>query len=450
MTMKIGVLLFASAIIGSGCIDNTTYATQERSDKVAEYILKTEPKPQHSMKIDMEGKVEFLGYDLKAANPRPGSKLEITWYWKAKKDVGPGWRLFTHCMSDGGSGKFNRDTSGPVRASFQPEHWRAGMIIKDTQTFSIPKDWDADNLEVRVGLWKGSERMKGNTGMDDANRIRGPKLKLKAPAPKKPPVTIAYTAVPPKIDGKFKDEEAWKSATLLNPFVTTMKGTPVAKKTEMKVMWDEKNLYIAFTAEDQNLKSQYTKQDDELWHEDAFEMFIDPLADKTDYYELQVSPKGIVFDSHLPKYRKNQNEWSSKMVQGVSVDGTVNNDSDADKGWSGEIAVPFASLSTGGGVPPKAGDIWAVNFFRIDAGGEKAEYSAWSAPMRGDFHTLAKFGRIQFGKPGEPATSEKPTPATKPAPAAKPASGDKPEKPNGAAEKPVKSGADKAANKPVV
>ncbi len=436
MTMKMSVLLLASAIFAAGCIENSNYATEERSDKVAQYILKTEPKVQHPLKVDLEGKVELLGYDLKPDSSRPGGRIEITWYWKVKKEVGPGWRLFTHCMSDNTDDRFNRDTTGPVRTSFQPEHWRAGMIVKDTQSFVIPKDWGADNLEIRVGLWKGGDRLKGNTGMDGDNRIRGPKLKLTSPAPKKPPLTIAYTATAPKIDGKL-DDDAWKAATALTPFVNTMKGTPVSLKTEVKLMWDEKNLYVAFTAEDKNLTSQYTKHDDELWHEDAFEIFVDPMGDKKDYYELQVSPKGVVFDSHLPKYRKNQNDWSSNMVASVVGGGTVNNAEDTDKGWSGEIAVPFASMSEGGGIPPKAGDKWTANFFRIDAGGEKAEYSAWSPPMRGDFHTLGKFGPIQFGKPGEaipgnkteeskPSVENKPTPKDKPSAENNPATKNEP------------------------
>jgi hypothetical protein len=405
MKMSRCPLILPVAIIALGCIENTSYVTRERSDKVAGYLLKKVPKIQHAKKIDLEGKVEFLGYDLKADNPKPGSKVEVTWYWQVKRPPGPGWRLFTHGIG-GGEAKLNKDTAGPIRGSFQPEHWKAGMIIKDPQSFKIPDNWASETLELRTGIWKGAARLKGKTGMDRDNRIKGPKLKVQL-KPQAPPVDIPYAAAAPVIDGKFENEAAWKSAVSLKAFVNTIKGTPFRQKTDVKLMWDDKNLYVAFTAQDKNLKTQYTKHDDELWHDDAFEIFLDPKGDKKDYYELQVSPKGVIFDAYLPKYRKNQNDWSSNMKAAVAVDGTINDESDTDTGWSGEIAVPFESMKKGGGVPPAPGDIWTANFFRIDTGGKKKEYSAWSAPMRGDFHTLGKFGRISFVKKQDEAAADK-------------------------------------------
>ncbi len=423
MTRKTAILIGISAIVAFGCIDNTSYVTQERSDKIAKYILKKAPKIQHPAAIDLEGKIEYLGYDLKASDPRPGSLIQVTWYWKVKQELGPGWRLFTHGIGKNDE-KFNRDTPGPVRESFQPEHWRKGMIIQDYQSFRIPKNWSSDTLDLRVGIWKGPARLKGKKGMDSGNRIRGPEMKVSV-KPKKPPLKIPYTTIAPKIDGEFDNEAAWKNAVSLGAFVNTMKGTSVKQRTDVKVMWDDTNLYVAFHAQDENLISQYEKHDDELWHEDAFEMFLDPKGDKRDYYELQVSPKGVVFDSYLPSYRKNHNDWSSNMTVRVKTEGTVNDTSDKDTSWSGEIAVPFSALSEGGGVPPKAGDIWAVNFFRIDKGNEKTEYSGWSPPMRGDFHTLAKFGAIVFEKKVAPSTEAAAVPKPSPASAAKERPGEK-------------------------
>ena len=409
MTVRNTILAAALAAVAMSCIENTSYVTQERSDKVAQYILKKAAKVQHPAKIDLEGKVVFLGYDLKAKNPRPGGQIEVTWYWEVKRELGPGWRLFTHGVGDGDE-KFNRDTAGPVRQSFQPEHWRPGQIIKDVQPIKIPKGWSSENLSIRTGIWKGAARLRGKSGMDSGNRIKGPELKV-AVKPPKPPMTLAYAKVAPKIDGEIDNDPAWKDATPLGVFVNTMKGTAVRERTKVKLMWNESFLYVAFDAQDKDLKTQYENHDDELWHEDAFEIFIDPLGDRKDYYELQVSPKGVVFDSYLPRYRKNQNSWSSNMKAAVRTDGTVNDHEDTDKGWRGEIAVPLKEMQKGGGIPPKNGDIWSLNFFRIDASeDEKTSYSGWSPPMRGDFHTLSKFRRIQFEKKEQaPAPSAEPS-----------------------------------------
>ena len=45
-------------------------------------------------------------------------------------------------------------------------------------------------------------------------------------------------------------------------------------------------------------------------------MFIDADGNGKTYVELQVTPKGTMFDSYLPAYRQNQNDWTSGMKVG--------------------------------------------------------------------------------------------------------------------------------------
>ena len=51
----------------------------------------------------------------------------------------------------------------------------------------------------------------------------------------------------------------------------------------------------------------------------------------------------------------------------MHVDGTLNDPADTDQGWSVEIAIPWDVLSQAAGraVPPGPGDIWRVNFSRV-------------------------------------------------------------------------------------
>ena len=109
-----------------------------------------------------------------------------------------------------------------------------------------------------------------------------------------------------------------------------------------------------------------------------------------------MSPRGAVFDSHLPQYRESDKTWTSGAKVGVATDGSLNEESDIDKAWSAELAIPFSAFKKTGSAPPKAGDEWAFNFFRTDALKDKTEYSAWSAPMRVDFHNLGRFKTLTF------------------------------------------------------
>ena len=55
------------------------------------------------------------------------------------------------------------------------------------------------------------------------------------------------------------------------------------------------------------------------------------------------------------------------MLTKVHVDGTINNPSDRDKGWSIEIAIPWKAFISNfrSNNPPKDGDQWKVNFSRV-------------------------------------------------------------------------------------
>ena len=131
-------------------------------------------------------------------------------------------------------------------------------------------------------------------------------------------------------------------------------------------------------------------------------MFIDADGDGKTYVELQVNAKGATFDSYLPTYRQNQNDWDSGMKAGVKVDGTLNKRDDEDKGWTVELAIPLDAArgkeKEMKNVPPKVGTEWRVNFFRMDQpNGRPQSGTGWSAPMVGDFHALDKFGELVFG-----------------------------------------------------
>jgi hypothetical protein len=216
-----------------------------------------------------------------------------------------------------------------------------------------------------------------------------------------PPLAVPRAPQPPVIDGAFEDEAAWAGAARLEPFAETLTGAATPRPTEVRLMWDDAALYVAMKAADDNLQSKYTKNDEELWHEDAFELFLDPLGDKKDYFEIQVSPAGILFDSYLARYRKNDNAWSSGATVAAKIDGTLN-DGPGDRGWSAELAIPWQALAKGGGVPPADAKGLKANFFRIDVGAEKAAYSAWSPPLRGDFHALDRFRELALVAPAAP------------------------------------------------
>jgi hypothetical protein len=408
-----GALIAAAALAASaGCVEKTSYATPEKSEKVAKLILGKAPKKiEHRLNAELEGKIKLIGYDLEPDEVPPGGSFTVTWYWQCVEATGPGYRLFTHVVDGAGVSRINRDGVGPIRKNYQPEHWKAGVVIRDSQKIEVPETWSSPVMDLRVGVWGPSGRLKVTKGpADPENRIKAVRVPIRKGAAA-PPLAVPRAPQPPVIDGAFEGEAAWSGAVRLDAFSNTLSGAVAPRATKVLLMWDDAALYVAMKADDDHLQSKYTKSDEELWHEDAFEMFLDPRGDKKDYFEIQVSPAGIVFDSYLPRYRKNDNAWSSAAAAAAKIEGTLNDGEGGDTGWTAELAIPFKSLEKGGGVPPGDATGFKANFFRVDVLGDgKTDYSAWSPPLRGDFHALDRFREIALTPPPAPAPAATPAP----------------------------------------
>ena len=174
------------------------------------------------------------------------------------------------------------------------------------------------------------------------------------------------------IDGRA-NEAVWKDAAWTTEFID-IQGANMPHPTyptQIKMLWDADNLYIFAELVEEHIWAYYDKQDMIVYHENDFEVFIDPDGDTHNYYEFEVNAQNTLFDLFLDKPYRNGGkpdiEWNAKgFKSAVYLDGTLNDPTNTDKKWCVEIAIPFASLSTDGNfIQPEAGDIWKLNFSRV-------------------------------------------------------------------------------------
>ncbi|MES1157816.1 MAG: carbohydrate-binding family 9-like protein, partial [Haliangium ochraceum] len=317
--------------------------TEEDMKTVQASLLTAAPAPKFPINADLEGKVVYLGLDVDPPSPLPGKEVKLTHYWKVVASPGEGWRVFTHIEGPNHQGFINAD-HGPVGGKYPVSQWKAGQIIRDEHTVTLPATFSHQSMIVFTGLWRGPARLAVKTGPSDgANRVIAATVAIQAPA--KPEAArkqyvARRTDKPIKIDGKL-DETAWKDAPSTGRFVNTLTGAPADPVTEAKLLWDDKFLYVAFENVDSDAWSNLTKRDDKLWTQEAVELMIDADKNGKTYVEFQVAPNGTVFDTYLPAYRKYEDSidpkkplysWNSKINAKVLVDGTLNKHEDKDKG----------------------------------------------------------------------------------------------------------------------
>jgi len=411
LLLTLGLPLALGAV---GCVEQQDdKPTVEDMAFVKQNLLTTTPTPKVAVNADLDGKLVYLGLDADPLPIEPGKDVKLTHYWKVIAPPGDGWRVFTHVAGPNNQGFLNFD-HGPVRGKYPVAQWKAGDIIRDEHTIRLPPTWPHASVEVYVGIWKGQQRLAVKSGTQDGkDRLRAAVLEVKG---KEPPALLKYmvrkAAKAPKLDGKL-DEAAWVDAPFTNVFVNTLTGEPVRQKTSAKMLWDDKFLYVAFESQDDDIWGEFDKRDDKLWQQEVVEMMIDANGDGKTYTEFQVSPKGMLFDTYLPEYRKYEDiidpkakpfSWNSGIKAAVKIEGTLNKRDDVDQSWTTEIAIPLADVNgmakaiDSVKVPPAFGDTWRLNLFRLDLNKNGAqEAQGWSAPLVGDFHKLDRFGTVTFG-----------------------------------------------------
>lgn len=215
----------------------------------------------------------------------------------------------------------------------------------------------------------------------------------------------------------------WDRAPWSEPFVD-IEGDLKPKPrflTRMKMLWDAECLYIGAEMEEPDVWATLTEHDSVIFQDNDFEIFLDPDGDHHRYLELELNALNTLWDLRLVKpYRAGgpaENEWEAVGIRtAVSIDGTLNDPSDRDRGWSCTFAIPWAALASNAGVacPPAEGDTWRINFSRVEwdvtAEGDRyvkvpdrPEHNwVWSPQGVIDMHRPEMWGYLQFASADAP------------------------------------------------
>ena len=226
-----------------------------------------------------------------------------------------------------------------------------------------------------------------------------------APAPLS--YDCGYTRTPIRIDGKL-DDPAWKKAKWTSDFVD-IQGASMPKprfRTRVKMLWDDNYLYIAAELEEPNVHGTLTQHDSVIFHDDDFEVFIKPLPETQSYYEFEMNALNTGWDLFLERpYKlggKADNSWDIQGLKtAVAVQGTLNNPTDVDRGWTLEIAYPLNAFESRQHVPPPHdGRMWRINFSRVEwkPGQPKEDDWVWSPQGLIDMHVPEHWGYLNFRK----------------------------------------------------
>lgn len=218
------------------------------------------------------------------------------------------------------------------------------------------------------------------------------------------------------IDGDIH-KPAWQPAPWTADFVDIegdLKPRPPLH-TRAKMLWDDHYFYIAAEMEEPHLWATLTQRDSVIFHDNDFEVFLNPTRDTLNYYELEINALNTQWDLFLPRpYRDGgqaDNSWDIRGLRSaVHLRGTLNDPADTDEGWDLEIAIPWPALDRHARAPgpPSPGDLWKINFSRVEwdletvdgryrkVPGRPEHNWVWSPMGLIDMHLPARWGTVEF------------------------------------------------------
>jgi hypothetical protein len=292
-------------------------------------------------------------------------------------------------------------------------------------------------VAVALGAWAATVATPAQERLQIEESI------IPCPAVGIPRYTAYRTAGPITIDGRL-DDAAWQRAPRSSRYVDLVSAGPTIHDTRAAVLWDAETLYIGIWLEEPDIRGDLTERDDLIYNDNDAEIFI---AGRDAYYEFEINALGTIYEvffiweeaydgggfAEVPELRRDHElvrpfngvglknhprgarigswAWDFPGISwGVDVDGTLYDATDRDRGWTVELAFPWAGMgllarADGRALPPEDGDAWRIDFSRFnqyleappaaDTGGW-----AWSPHHVWDSHVPECFPYIEFSTRG--------------------------------------------------
>lgn len=170
------------------------------------------------------------------------------------------------------------------------------------------------------------------------------------------------------IDGSLS-EPAWAATMAASGFIQSepKEGIPATEDTEVKVLYDDENLYIGIFAHDSDTRKiiiNDLKKDFEPMQGDYIEIVLDTFHDGRNGYMFATNPAGARRDTQMGNEGRDTNSsWDGIWFVKTRI---------VDSGWYAEISIPFKTLK----FPSTDKQTWGFNVARNVR--RKNEESFWT------------------------------------------------------------------------
>ena len=108
--------------------------------------------PQHAVSYGLGEEVTLWGYDLEARDARPGSKVRVTLYWRAEREMDEDYTVFVHLLDSEG-GIWGQQDNEPEGGFYRTSFWETGELVRDEYEFIIDTAAPEGEYQIEAGMY---------------------------------------------------------------------------------------------------------------------------------------------------------------------------------------------------------------------------------------------------------------------------------------------------------
>ncbi|MBN1204939.1 MAG: carbohydrate binding family 9 domain-containing protein [Myxococcaceae bacterium] len=143
------------------------------------------------------------------------------------------------------------------------------------------------------------------------------------------------TSRPPKLDGRL-EEDAWARAPVFDTFARTFPdpSKPPSERTEVRVLYDDKNLYVGITCLDGAPASIIARlgRRDRIPSSDEVRVMVESTGDRRTGYLFAINAGGTQEDALITQDNQLTPEWDALWDGATVLD---------ERGWTAELRLPL-------------------------------------------------------------------------------------------------------------
>jgi len=186
---------------------------------------------------------------------------------------------------------------------------------------------------------------------------------------------------------------------------------PARYETGFRAAWTADGLFLRFDATDPDPWHTMSQRDEHLWEEEVVEIFLDLDRSGRDYAEIEISPGNVVCDVRMASPWPDKKMDLAWNMPGLETRAQLRKDAAGKTtGWTATAFLPWTGFKTlpsskGIALPPRPGDRWRFNLFRVERPGGRtapekdAVEAAWSETGEPSFHVPKAFRDFVFATP---------------------------------------------------